>query len=158
MKIVAGTGHRPPKLFRTQPYSRHNHRLLVQAVTEVLQRLQPTRVISGGALGFDQALAQAAIDLKVPLHLYLPFKGFAERWPLESKTHLLDLMNEAERFCYICDPGYAAWKMQARNEAMVDSADVVLALWNGSPGGTANCVRYAEKRGVLIHRMSWRLS
>ncbi len=40
--------------------------------------------------------------------------------------------------------------MQVRNEYMVDRADLVLALWNGTPGGTGNCVRYARTRGVPV--------
>jgi uncharacterized phage-like protein YoqJ len=40
--------------------------------------------------------------------------------------------------------------MQRRNEWMVERADVILALWNGSSGGTANCVAYARQRGSRI--------
>ena len=34
--------------------------------------------------------------------------------------------------------------MQLRNEAMVNDCDLLLALWNGTSGGTANCIRYAN--------------
>ena len=33
---------------------------------------------------------------------------------------------------------------------MVDNADVILALWNGTGGGTGNCIGYAEKQGKRI--------
>ncbi len=42
----------------------------------------------------------------------------------------------------------AAILCELRNQYMVDSADVVIACWNGSPGGTKNCIKYAEKVGV----------
>ena len=43
--------------------------------------------------------------------------------------------------------------MQKRNEYMVDLADKVIAVWNGSTGGTYNCVKYAEKCGKEIIRI-----
>ena len=43
--------------------------------------------------------------------------------------------------------------MQKRNEYMVDLTDKVIAVWDGSKGGTGNCVRYAEKCGKEIIRI-----
>lgn len=43
--------------------------------------------------------------------------------------------------------------MQKRNEYMVDLADRVIAVWDGSKGGTATCVKYAEKVGKEIIRI-----
>jgi uncharacterized phage-like protein YoqJ len=42
--------------------------------------------------------------------------------------------------------------MQKRNEWMVDHADAVIAVWDGSPSGTANCIGYARKkrRPILV--------
>ena len=34
-----------------------------------------------------------------------------------------------------------------RNEAMVDLADAVLVIWDGSSRGTRSTVRYAERKG-----------
>lgn len=36
---------------------------------------------------------------------------------------------------------------------MVDLADKVIAVWDGSNGDTGNCVRYAEKCGKEIIRI-----
>ena len=33
---------------------------------------------------------------------------------------------------------------------MVDNADKVIAVWDGSKGGTYNCVKYAEKQNKEI--------
>jgi uncharacterized phage-like protein YoqJ len=41
--------------------------------------------------------------------------------------------------------GYEPWKMQVRNEWMIDRCDVLLALWDGSRGGTANCCWCAKR-------------
>jgi hypothetical protein len=40
-----------------------------------LQKMQATSVISGMALGFDQAHEEAAIELQIPLIAAVPFKG-----------------------------------------------------------------------------------
>jgi uncharacterized phage-like protein YoqJ len=101
-------------------------------------------------LGWDQALAAAALDLNIPTTMALPFPGFEDRWPSKSKTFLHSLIYRASKTVFVCDPGYAGWKMQKRNEWMVDNADSVLALWDGSDGGTGNCVRYANKVGKPI--------
>ncbi|WP_188052008.1 hypothetical protein [Azospirillum sp. Sh1] len=43
--------------------------------------------------------------------------------------------------------------MNTRNEWMVDHSDRLLALWDGSQGGTANCVRYARGLGRPIDNL-----
>ena len=37
----------------------------------------------------------------------------------------------------------AALRMQARNQWMVDHCQLLIAVFDGSPGGTKNCVDYA---------------
>ena len=40
--------------------------------------------------------------------------------------------------------------MQERNIFMVDRADEILAVWNGTSGGTKNCIDYAKKQNKII--------
>src|SRR5688572_16517776 len=140
--IICGTGHRPDKL---GGYSEHAARIVRRtAHWHLSDHDMPEMIISGGALGWDQALAWAADELGIPYTMALPFEDFDCKWPKESRGHLAILMHGAKEVHYVCDPGYAPWKMQARNKWMVDNSDVVLALWNGTTGGTANCIKYAE--------------
>ncbi len=145
--ILAGTGHRPPKL---GGYGEQVHIELVTLATEQIKALKPDLVISGMALGWDQAIARASMLLKIPFDAYVPFEGQERMWPRTSQENFTWLLARARRVLYVCPPGYAAWKMQARNEAMVDDCDRLLALWDGSAGGTANCVRYAQSKGKEI--------
>ena len=146
--IVAGTGHRPNKL---GGYG-------VEAATHVvrvaqhyfLDTEQPELVITGGALGWDQAVATACWLLGIPYAMYLPFENFERKWPQASQDTLKYLCSKAVDVRHIAEPGYAPWKMQVRNEAMVKDCDLVLALWDGSRGGTGNCVAYANKVGKPI--------
>jgi uncharacterized phage-like protein YoqJ len=145
--ILAGTGHRPDKL---GGYGQDIAQRMVQLATECLEEHKPDVIISGMALGWDQALAGAAIKLDLEWWACIPFKGQELLWPQKSQSLYRRLLEHAHVVSIICDGGYAAHKMQLRNVAMVDKCNKVLALWNGTPGGTANCVAYAHSVGKPI--------
>lgn len=145
--IVCGTGHRPNKL---GGYGQEVTEKLVRIAVLWLAENQPKRVITGMALGWDQALALAARELGIPYICAVPFVGMQDKWPQESKNLYIDILSDAFEIVYVSDPPYAAYKMQVRNEWMVDRADAVLALWDGSDGGTGNCIRYATKKEKQI--------
>lgn len=141
--IIAGTGHRPHTL---GGYGDDVFKRLVRLAEHAVLFYNPTVVISGMALGWDMALAEAAITLDIPLHAYVPFEGQANRWPPASQAQYQRLLAGAHT-TVVCSPGgFSAAAMQRRNERMVDDCQLLLALWNGSSGGTANCMRYAEQR------------
>lgn len=139
--IICGTGHRPDKLGGYGPDVTNS---LITVARDWLIAYTPELVISGGALGWDQALAWAAYYTKTPFTLALPFPRFECKWPKASQDNLENLVAHAHKVKYVCEEGYAPWKMQVRNKWMVDNSDQVLALWNGTDGGTANCIRYAR--------------
>lgn len=140
--IVAGTGHRPNKL---GGYNNESFLSLVSVAEEWLRENKPTKVISGMAQGWDQALAQAAINCGVPFIAAVPFEGQETRWSERGQKYFKKLLSKAESVEYVCEKGYAAYKMQVRNEWMVDNCDLVLAMWDGTEGGTGNCIKYATK-------------
>ena len=152
--VVAFTGHRPNKLggYNT-PNPTYND--VCDAIEKLLEELRPKMAISGMALGVDQWAAEICIELDIPFIAAVPFAGQGSRWPLESHVRYLDLLKAAKGVQEVCDPGYAAWKMQKRNEWMVDNCDVLIAVWDGLPsGGTYNCVEYAKQVGKEIRRIS----
>lgn len=145
--IIAGTGHRPDKL---GGYSKEVNVKLVGLAADQIIKLQPKLVISGMALGWDQALANAALLCNVPFHAYIPFVNQDLRWPLASKVEYHDLLSHASKVKVCSEGEYAIWKMQKRNEDMVNNCDLLLALWDGSNGGTGNCIGYANRKGTKI--------
>lgn len=153
--IIAGTGHRPNKiLVGTQTvYKSEAYAVLIDFAERCLRKLTPDLVISGMALGWDQALAQAAIACRIPFDAYIPFVGQESRWPVGSQFVYSMILEHARNTVICSEGGYAVWKMQYRNEVMVDDADCILALWNGTAGGTANCVKYAEEIGRKVHNV-----
>jgi uncharacterized phage-like protein YoqJ len=145
--IVAGTGHRPNKL---GGYNQSVNHRLVSLALEILTEIKPDHVISGMAQGWDQALARAATELGIPWTAAVPFFGQESAWPKAAQRRYFDLLNSAADTVIVCQGGYSPEKMQRRNEWMVDRADKVLALWDGSRGGTGNCILYAERKRTPI--------
>lgn len=141
--VLAFTGHRPDKLGGYSPwvFSR-----LVGLAENVLRENEAAIAISGFALGWDQAAAQAAVNLRVPLLAAIPFVGQERRWPLPSQVAYRELLARATWVEVISPNGFSKAAMQKRNEWMVDNGSRLAALWDGSPGGTNNCVRYAAGR------------
>lgn len=147
--IFAGTGHRPKKLGGYTATA--HHRLLNFASIQMLH-FKPSLLISGMALGWDQALAEAAINCRVPFAAYVPCLGQENPWPQKSRDHYNWLMGHAQTI-FVVAKVYSDTVMQIRNQNMVDHADEILALFDGSPGGTANCVRYAEEKKKPVHNL-----
>ena len=139
---LAATGHRPDKLGGYTPHVDHELRKVARAVIETVQ---PDRCISGMALGWDMAFAQAAIEMGVPLWAALPFVEQPSQWPEVSQRRYFEILDCAARVVTVCPPGYSAKKMQIRNEWMVDECDLLVALWGGTTGGTFNCIKYARR-------------
>lgn len=147
--IVAATGHRPDKL-GGYGVATHLEGLARHALASV-DGIE--RVISGMALGWDQAVAEAAVQLGIPVMAAVPFEGQARVWPAPAQARYHRILERVQGIVIVTAPaprssGEAARAMQARNIWMVDNATHVLALWNGDAGGgTAHCVGYAERLG-----------
>lgn len=145
--ILVGTGHRPKYL---GGYGKDIRHILEDICLIELKRLSPSLIISGGALGWDIALAKTAISLNIPLDMYIPCKEYESKWPLESQLIYREVLNKANNVIYISDT-YHISLLNKRNKYMIDRADIVLALFNGNPkGGTYNAVRYAQLKGKHI--------
>lgn len=149
--ILSFTGHRPDKLGGYQPSEIQEW--VRRRIAERLVQLKPEKTISGMALGVDTWAAQECVKLGIPFIAAVPFKGQQALWPLESQSEYRKLLGQAAEVVYVCQPPYAPWKMQVRNKWMVDHSDLLLAVWDGTKGGTGNCVAYAELMGRQISRI-----
>ena len=142
--IIAGTGHRPDKL---GGYSDDATMRVIDFATKKMAESRPSRIITGMAIGWDMALAQAAMNLNIPYHAYVPFEGQELKWPMSTRLYYKVLLNKADHIKICSTGGYSKASMQLRNQQMVDDCDVIAALWNGSSGGTQNCLSYAMTVG-----------
>lgn len=149
--VVCGTGHRPNKIGGYGPVPETKLLRLAQSALAALRDEHgPLEVISGMALGWDTALARAALSLEIPFVAAIPFLGQEKMWPSSSQDSYNDLLRESARQIIVCEGKYAPWKMLERNKWMVDNSDLVLALWDGSKGGTGHCVSYAKEKNKEI--------
>lgn len=97
--------------------------------------------------GYDAriAIAEATLSLEIPLVAAIPFEGQERRWPEKSQAHYQLLLKNAKEVHIVSKGGYSGAAMDKRNHWVVDHSDFMTVLWNGTSGGTANCVRYVEK-------------
>lgn len=155
--IIAGTGHR--KIFdRYYPHRSWNR--VCEEVVRVFEELKPKLIISGGAIGFDSLIIDAAKALGIEYSMAIPFEGQESRWNIESQERFRDYRKGAKSVVIVSGGGFSAAKMQVRNEYLVDHCDILLALFNPSHGGgTANCLNYAKqvnKQTIRINPMELR--
>ena len=140
------TGHRPEKIDDPVWVKR-------QIKDALTVPLVPNFLVQGMASGVDLWSAQIARQLGILYECAKPWAGHKPRKDdqklYDEVLHFADKItnvNEAEDY-----PG--PWVYQNRNKYMVQQADVVLAVWDGTPGGTANCVQYAVKKNLPIFRI-----
>ncbi len=142
--IVAATGHRPDKIGGYDYY--HPQRQWIrEQIRRALVDLSADKTISGMALGVDQDFAQVSLDLAIPFIAALPFIDQESRWPKTSQDYWWWLLERSDDIVVVSPGPYSAPKMQIRNEWMVDHCDRLVAIWDGTDGGTGNCVKYAQR-------------
>lgn len=151
---VAFTGHRPDKLGGWDPLHPVVHRVKT-AIRRALAEEWPKYVISGMALGVDQWAAEIAVELGIPFIAALACDNPEAPWPLPSQERYRALIAKARQVVIVSPGPYKPWKLQRRNEWMVDNCDRLFAVHDGSGGGTFNCLMYAESLQRSIRRLEW---
>lgn len=156
-KTVCFTGHRPQKL----GIHHENHPLIQSIKIKLATTIKDlileghTTFISGGALGVDQWAAEIVLLAKkkrpeLKLIIARPFPSQDVLWGKEAKERFKKILDSADKIIDVSADPYSADKMQKRNLFMVDHSSVVVAVWNGKPSGTGNCVRYASEKSKRV--------
>lgn len=153
---IAVTGHRPRSLGWGYDYNHPKYYELGRKLRDVLKENKATHAISGMALGVDTVFAMVVLKLRntgildVKLECAIPCSNQSSRW-LENSVKLYNkILGEADKVTFVSKTVYTPQCMQRRNEYMVNNCDLLIAVWNGSPGGTKNCVDYAKKLNKKI--------
>ena len=115
-------------------------------------------IVSGMALGFDTIGAEVALENNLKLVAAVPFHGQERKWSAVDKERYHNILKQADSVIMVSDrevddntPMDVIVKlMNDRNEWMVDNADEVFALWDGTSGGTGNAVNYTDKSSKPI--------
>lgn len=142
---IAVTGHRPDKLGGYSDIAFYNLISIFQLYIDTLPRDKPVHILTGMALGWDQAVAHACASRMISFTACLPCNEQSKMWPDSSKERYMTLLGYANKTVIVTPGTYKHSVMQTRNEYMVNNCDLLVAMWDGSPGGTNNCVKYAKK-------------
>ncbi|UOE58140.1 SLOG family protein [Cytobacillus oceanisediminis] len=156
--VISLTGHRPNKTGGYDYYSPLNLAIATRIRNHLLFHLQNGKrihAISGMALGSDTIFALVVLKLKkqgydITLEAAIPCADHSNQWPEQSQKQWHSIVLQADKVTYVSNEPYRSELMQKRNEYMVDCCHELIAIWNGSIGGTFNCVRYARKKNVPI--------
>lgn len=145
--VISFTGHRPSQIT--------NRLVVIQALRNVLLSLPVSLAYSGMAVGVDQWAAEICTELRIPWIAAIPCDRQEAIWPPASQEHYHKLLALAAGKVVVSPGAYANWKMQTRNCYLVDSCDVLIAVFRSdkNSGGTKNCVDYARKVGKRIWRI-----
>lgn len=157
--IVGVTGHRPVKLWGYGEDAKiHEEKMKIYFMNELLG-LKATEAVTGMALGVDTVFARAVlymIDLKydITLTCAIPCRNHSSKWISKNSIDEYNyILSRANKVVLVSDCEYNNAVMQLRNEWMVDYCNTMIAVWDGSRGGTANCVRYAKARNKEIRQV-----
>jgi hypothetical protein len=101
--------------------------------------------ITGVALGIDQDFCGVCVELGVPFVAFIPFVGQGLRWPAASREVYRKVLDAAAGVRVVSQPpatDEAARRAALdRNAAMAEVCDELIAVWDGSQGGTSHMVR-----------------
>lgn len=157
---IALTGHRPQKIGQPPewlgqgPASDYIRREILKFLVEQNKKGNKLTLISGMALGCDLIFADIAVRANLPLIAAIPFEGQSRVWSKENQIIYNKILEYPKCTKHVvCDGGYSAKAMQVRNEWMVDNCDMLIAVYDGTSGGTGNCVKYAEQIGKEYFRI-----
>lgn len=137
------TGHRPQK-FASQTDIEAS-KIAIKRMVKRAKELGYDTFISGMALGVDTWGAITVLDdPQLKLVCAVPCRNQESLWQWADQLRHQEILKFAHYVHYVCDGDYYNGCLEARNRWMVDHASLVLAVWDGRPGGTANCVNYAR--------------
>lgn len=157
MLTACFTGHRPDKLGGYDDNNDTARKVKAALASRIKTLVEQGCIefISGGALGVDTWAAEIVLEFKkaqpqIKLTVAKPFPSQDRMWPQVSKDRFKVFCDAADQVVDVCPDPYDPAKMMERNRWMVDRADYVIAVWDGSTGGTGNCVKYARKKDKQI--------
>ena len=151
------TGHRPMKL----PWGMNeNDPRCIELKAELSARLEGAyelgyrKFVCGMAIGCDMYFAEAVLALReahpdVWLEATIPCGGQPKRWNKKERTRYNLLIDSADEV-NVLQIEYTSDCMMKRNRYMVDKSSMLIACFDGRPGGTMSTVLYAQRAGLDV--------
>lgn len=164
MAVACFTGHRPDKLGGYNYNSPKNLQIkeaLRKACISLIVNEGVDTFVVGGALGIDQMAFDVVYELKkeysLKIIVAIPFEKQYSNWFQSSITYYKRQLSLADKLVFVDtldeykikgyeEGKYYPAKMQKRNEYMVDISDYIITYFDGTKGGTKNCLDYWNKK------------
>lgn len=106
---------------------------------------------TGMALGVDMWCAEAVLRLReihpeIRLNAVIPCRGQENRWSAREQQRYQQILAQCSKVMCLSE-SYTKDCMMKRNRALVELCDLLVAVFDGKPGGTKFTVDYAAKLG-----------
>ncbi len=149
------TGHRPEKLAWKENEKDPACIKLKQELARRVQEIYDTgkrHFICGMARGCDLYFCEAVMELRgrhpdVTIEAAIPCQTQAAAWPEQERRRYAALLEKCD-YETMVQHQYDRGCMMRRNRYMVDRSSVLLAVYDGMPGGTMQTVAYAMKQKI----------
>lgn len=107
------------------------------------------------ALGIDMIAAEIVLKLKkkhpsIKLECAIPCLNQTSSWQKNSIKRYQEILSKADKITKVSDVNYFNGCMQKRNEYMLNKSSLLMAVFNGSAGGTKHTVDLAKRKGIEI--------
>ena len=151
------TGHRPDKLpwgFDEQDSRCLDLKKSLARELEGLYRRGFRHFISGMAQGCDLYFAEAALALReqypeLTVEGAVPCPAQADRWQEGQRRRWKDILSRCDLET-VMQQHYDRYCMFRRDRYMADRSAAVLAVFDGTPGGTQYTLNYAAEKKLEI--------
>lgn len=153
------TGYRPIKLPFLADKSSSEYKRLYSALREEIISLTEKGVHyyqTGMAQGIDLMCAEIVLELKlrynIELFAVIPCLNQTEGWSLEEKETYQRIIRSCTGITNVTGENYKTGCMAKRNRFLVETAQYIIAVYDGKKGGTMSTINYAKekKRTVII--------
>ena len=151
------TGHRPEKLpwrYREADLRCLSLKRRIADAAEAAYQEGYRHFLCGMALGCDLYFCEAVLALRerlpgVTVEAAIPCPFQDAGWPPDQRARYRRLIGACD-FETLVSAAYTSSCMQRRDRYMVDHASLLIAAFDGTPGGTRYTVAYAMSRGVPV--------
>lgn len=153
------TGYRPSKLPFGYDKGNEEYRKLYNTLQNEIFQLVNSGVSyfqTGMAQGIDMMCGEIVLELKkvYDIHLFcvIPCLNQCCGWSKDDIEVYERLLKYSSAVTYTSEEEYKKGCMMKRNRYLVDSAEYILAVFDGQKGGTMSTIEYAKKkrRSIII--------
>lgn len=160
---IAVSGHRPPKLggYGKNPLSDWVSSQLKSSLEAFILKHENIALYTGMAQGADQKAAFEAAMLRraypgrvIRIIAAVPSPQQPERWPQAAKDHWKHILDNYADEVHLTASEHSPWVNFHRNRFIVSNCQLLIAVWDGSDGGTKHAVDEAMRSRQPIWRIN----